>query len=126
MNIILLLSTSVLGFIQSVYIYQLIEYHFYFFCVVIGIVTSLANHGLTSTSLKFLDRFSMFVLFHYNLYLCVCFEHFLSLFCLLVAIFCFFSSKYCHHQNCKNYFHISSHICVSITNILISRQFSLM
>lgn len=119
MNKILLLSSSVFGFAQFLYVFYLLQFHFYSFCVIFGILTSIANHGLSSRICKVIDRIAMFVLFHYNLFVCIRFQLIHSLFWLIQSIVFYFVSK----KYDQNYLHILSHICVSINNILVSEYY---
>lgn len=115
MNKILLLSSTILGMVQLVYIYILLQFHFYFSCVAVGVVTSIVNHGSNSDWMKLTDRFAMFILFHYNLYLVIDLKLMYCLIWLVKSIVFYFLGKYYE----THWLHVASHICISINNILI-------
>lgn len=119
MNLLLFASSLIFGFSHCIYVFQILSHHIYFYSVLLGVVTSVLNHGSNSLLFKYMDRFAMYCLFVYNLYLCFHFWLLSSLFCLISAVVSYICAK--RTNNSK--FHIMSHIWVSLNNVLVSNYF---
>lgn len=119
MNFILFYCSTILGLCQCLYIFQILSHHIYFYSVLLGVITSILNHGFNHYLLQYIDRIVMYFLFCYNLYLCCRYWLLHCLFYLLNAVVLYILAK--RTKNSK--WHVLSHICVSINNIFVSNYF---
>lgn len=84
--------------------------NFYTIALLVGIISSLLNHGYTSTIIKILDRFIMIILFLYEIIL----ERLRVYVLLYLAIMLFIFAK----LSGKDVLHMLAHVSITLFHII--------
>lgn len=117
MNLILLLSSIVMGIIHLMWLFIIpnITSIPYFYASSFGIITSILNHGLTSDFLKYLDRVSLSLLVAYSLNIHYKYSLLYPFLFTTTGAVCYIAAK----QTGDYRLHAMSHILATANNFLI-------
>lgn len=109
MNSCLLLSSIICGLIICLIIYKKynIKFNNIYILYIIGIITSIFNHGTSNYYCKYIDRLIITIIIIYLYWL---FNNFFIRGLLISAVFYYLISKLNYLSYIKNYLHIFSHI----------------
>ena len=118
MNKCLLLSSLICGILilKNIYLKYNPDCDILYKFVIIGIITSILNHGTTNKMFKYLDRLVITLTITYILYYYYISRKMIN-FKLILAISCYLSSKMYDNLIIRNSLHLSSHVLsLSILN----------
>jgi hypothetical protein len=87
--------------------------------IIIGIVTSIINHGTTSDIAKYSDRVMMIIGIFIDIYVINNHLYYICYYTLSLSIASFLLSKYITYTVLSLYFHILSHLFLTVTHILL-------
>lgn len=125
MNVFLLYSSIINGLVILLLIYYKYKksYIILYFFLILGIITSILNHGLSSKYLKYLDRYIIVISTFIFIYYILLINHkkIKILYIILILIACNFytCSKLYYNKLYKNLSHASSHFLVTTLVYLI-------
>lgn len=117
MNKYLLLSSIITGILLLRIIYKKYNnnYLILYFFIILGIITSILNHGTSCKLLKYLDRLIIVLnILYINLFIYknrdIIKNKMIVYISLIIAVICYISSKFNKNFYIKSYIHCCSHL----------------
>ena len=94
--------------------------------ITFGVITSILNHGWTSNSYKYIDRLSMIICSHVDIYMIISRKNhidYIPLILIILAIIFYLISKYLVSiSHFSNYIHMLSHLSLTIAHIRLCQN----